>query len=69
MQLLKKPTVTETIKLNRLRWFGHVQGMEGNRIPKRVVYKNLESTRPRGRSRNRQQDEVTEDGSTAGAEE
>jgi hypothetical protein len=33
------------------------------------VYKNLESTRPRGRSRNRQQDEVTEDGSTAGAEE
>jgi len=24
MQLLKKPTITETIRLNRLRWFGHV---------------------------------------------
>jgi hypothetical protein len=25
MQLLKKTTITETIRLNRLRWFGHVQ--------------------------------------------
>jgi len=22
---VKKPTITETIRLNRLRWFGHVQ--------------------------------------------
>jgi hypothetical protein len=26
--MVKKPTVTETISLNRLRWFGHVQRME-----------------------------------------
>jgi hypothetical protein len=32
--------------------------MEENRIPKRVLYMNLESTRPRGRPRNRWQDEV-----------
>ena len=32
---VKKPTIIETIRLNRLRWFGHVQRMEGNRIPKR----------------------------------
>jgi len=25
MQWLKKPTITETVRLNRLRWFGHVQ--------------------------------------------
>jgi hypothetical protein len=25
---VKKPTITETIRLNRLRWFGHVQRME-----------------------------------------
>jgi hypothetical protein len=31
----------------------HVQRMEKNRIPKRVLYMNLESTRPRGRPRNR----------------
>ena len=35
---VKKPTITETIRLNRLRWFGHVQRMEGNRIPKTVLY-------------------------------
>jgi hypothetical protein len=41
--------------------------MEGNRIPKRVLYMNLESTRPRGRPRNRWQDEVTEDGRIVGS--
>jgi hypothetical protein len=25
---VKKPTITETISLNRLCWFGHVQRME-----------------------------------------
>jgi hypothetical protein len=34
-------------------WFGHVQRTEGNRIPKIVLYMNLEATRPRGRPRNR----------------
>jgi hypothetical protein len=64
---VKKPTVTETIKLNRLCWFGHVQRVEGNRIPKRVLYMNL-GTRLRGRSRNRWQDEVREDGRIVGGE-
>jgi hypothetical protein len=41
--ILKKPTITETIRLHRLRWFGHVQKMEENRIPKRVLYMNLET--------------------------
>jgi hypothetical protein len=36
--------------------------MEGNRIPKRVLYMNVETTRLRGRPRNRWQDEVREDG-------
>jgi len=26
--VVKKPTITETVRLNRLRWFGHVQRME-----------------------------------------
>jgi hypothetical protein len=43
--------------------------MEENIIPKRVLYMNLESTRPRGRPRNRWQDEVWEDGGRAGGEE
>jgi hypothetical protein len=42
--------------------------MEGNRIPKTVLYMNLESTRPRGRPRSAWQDEVREDGRTVGGE-
>jgi hypothetical protein len=43
--------------------------MEENRIPKRVLYINLETTRLRGRPRNRWQDEVKEDGRIVGGEE
>jgi hypothetical protein len=42
--------------------------MEENRILKRVLYMNLESTRPRGRPRNRWQDEVRENGRIVGGE-
>jgi len=35
MQWLKNPTITETIGLDRLLWFGYVQRMEENRIPKK----------------------------------
>jgi len=45
---VKKPTLIETIRLNRLHWFGHVQRVEENRIPKRVLYMNLGTTRLRG---------------------
>jgi len=38
---VKKPTIIETMRLNRLRWFGHVQRMEQNRIPKKVLYMNF----------------------------
>jgi hypothetical protein len=59
--IVKKPAITKTIRLHRLRRFGHLQRMEGSRIPKRVFYTNLEPTRPRGEPRNRWQDEVRED--------
>jgi len=65
---VKKPTMIETIRLNGLRWFGHVQRMEENRIPKRVLYMNLGTTRLRGRPRNRWQYEVREDGKIVGGE-
>ena len=35
--MVKKPIITETIRLHRLRWFGHVQRMEENRIPKKSI--------------------------------
>jgi hypothetical protein len=43
--------------------------MEENRIPKRVLYMNLGTTRLRGKPRNRWQDEVREDGRIVGGGE
>jgi hypothetical protein len=43
--------------------------IEENRIPKRLLYTNLETTIQRGRLRNRWQDEVREDGRIVGGEE
>jgi len=65
---VKKSIIIETIRLNRLCWFGHVQRMEENRIPKRVLYMNLGTTGLRGRPRNRWQDEAREDGRIVGGE-
>ena len=42
--------------------------MEENRIPKRVLYMNMVTTRLRGRPRNWWQDEVREDGRIVGGE-
>jgi len=64
--MIKKPAITETIRLNTLRWFGQVQKMEENRIPKKVLYMNLETKTLRHRPRNRWQDEMREDGRLAG---
>jgi hypothetical protein len=44
--MINKPTITETIKLNNLRRFGHVQRMEGNRI---VIKGIIQRSRPRNR--------------------
>jgi hypothetical protein len=65
---VKKPTVIETIRLNILHWFGHVQRMEENRIPKRVLYVNSGMTRLRNSPRKRWLDEVREDGRIVGGE-
>jgi hypothetical protein len=40
----KKPTITETIRLHTLQWFGQIQRMEENRIPKKLLHMNLETT-------------------------
>ena len=65
MQVLKT-YYNKDNRLNKLRWFGHEQRIEENRIPKRVLYMNLVTTRLRGRPRNRWQDEVIEDGRIVG---
>jgi hypothetical protein len=64
--MVKNPTITDTVRLSRFCWFGHVQRMKENRIPKEVLYINLETTRLRGRPRNRWQDKAREDGRLVG---
>jgi hypothetical protein len=34
--ITKNPTITETVRLHKLCWFGHAQRMEENGIPKRI---------------------------------
>jgi hypothetical protein len=58
---VKNPTIIETIRLNRICWFGHVQRLEENIIPKRVLCMHLGTTKLRGRPRNRWQNGVKED--------
>jgi hypothetical protein len=65
---VRKPTITETIRLNRLCWFAHVQRLEENIIPKRVLYMSMGMARMRGRPINRWLDEVGEDGRIVGGE-
>ena len=65
---VKKPTIIETVRLNRLHWLEQVQRIEENRIPKRVLHMNLGTSRLRGRPRNRWQDEVREYGRRVGGE-
>jgi hypothetical protein len=67
--MVKNPTITETIRVHRLRRFGHVQRLEENRIPKKVLSMKVDATRPKCRPRNRWQDEVSEDGRMVGGEE
>jgi hypothetical protein len=65
--MVKKPTITETIRYNRLHWFGHL--WEWKKNSQNILYTNLEATRLRGRPRNRRQDEVKEDGRLVGVKQ
>jgi hypothetical protein len=48
-----EPSLSNIIKLKRLQWAGHVQRMEGKRIPKRILESNFIGKRPVGKPRNR----------------
>jgi hypothetical protein len=49
------------VKPRRIRWIGHVERMEGSRIPKRVMREKIYSKRRRGRPNARWLDGVQED--------
>jgi hypothetical protein len=43
----------EVIEEKRLRWFRHVKGMPGNRLPLKILEWEPEGTRKRGRPKER----------------
>jgi len=59
--LYKEPNIVEDIKIRRLEWAGHIIRMEEERISKKVLNRNLHTTRPVGRSRTRWADVVQRD--------
>jgi len=49
------------IKRQRISWLGHLEGMEEDRMPKKIFTQKLEGTRRRGRPRKRWKGEVERD--------
>ena len=53
MQLYGQPDIVRTTKVNRLRWLGHVQRMDDDRIPKKILKSKPEGKRSAGRPKSR----------------
>jgi hypothetical protein len=60
-ELFGEPDLVTCIKLKRLQWAGHVQRMEGTRIPKKVFKAKFEAVMSVGKSRKRWEDAVQQD--------
>jgi len=62
---LRKLTCQQTIQSmmmnNRLRWLGHVMRMQDERMPKRMMFARLQTTRPAGGTPQRWKDCVQHD--------
>ena len=54
-------SVEEAARISRLRWFGHVQRMHCDRLPKRILSAEVSGARGRGRPRRRFIDAVRSD--------
>jgi len=60
-EMSKGENIVKWIKGQRLRWLGHLETMEENRMLKKIFTLELEGTRRRGRRRKRWKEEVERD--------
>ena len=60
-QLYNEPDIVKYIKINRLRWLGHVQRMEEERVPLKLLSTNPDGNRKPGRPKTRWKDAVESD--------
>ncbi|KAI8494178.1 Transcriptional adapter 1 [Branchiostoma belcheri] len=58
---LRVHNIKDTVRYNRLRWYGHLQRMDRDRWPKRILTLDVEGPNPRGRPRRKWYDNVRED--------
>ena len=60
-ELYQEPTITTTIKAQRIRYLGHIERMGSKRMPKMVLSRRPIQKRRKGRPRKRWKDSVYED--------
>ncbi len=60
-QLYNEPDIVKHIKITRLRWLGHVQRMEEERVPLKMLNTNPDGNRRPGRPRTRWKDAIESD--------
>ncbi|PSN57778.1 hypothetical protein C0J52_07260 [Blattella germanica] len=63
-RLYNNNDISTTIQLQRLQWAGHIIRMEESRIPKKILFSQIEGRRPVGKPRDRWIDAVTRDANT-----
>jgi hypothetical protein len=59
--ILEGADIVKFKKSLRFRWCGHIERMNNERMPKRIMTTKMEGTRKRGRPRKRWIDEIEED--------
>jgi len=57
----KGENIVKWVKGQKIRWLGHLVGMEEDRMSKKIFIQELEGTRRRGRPRTRWKEEVERD--------
>jgi len=57
----KEQNIVKCIKRQRISWLGHLEGMEEDRMPKKIVTQELVGTRRRRRPRKGWKEEVERD--------
>jgi len=60
-KLIKHENIVDYIKAQRLSWFGHIQRMPETGAAKKILKWNPLTTRPRGRSKFRWEDNIIQD--------
>jgi hypothetical protein len=59
--IIRKKDIVRFVKARRISWIGHVERMEGSRMPKSVMREKIHTRRKRGRPKVRWLDDVQED--------